>query len=64
LAIKYNEDDFYDNTFYSRVGGVSLQELNRFEFDFLTMCNFEMAVDDEKFFKYHSFLQMVDDTEE
>jgi hypothetical protein len=28
------------------------------------MCNFEMAVDDEKFFKYHSFLQMVDDTEE
>ena len=32
LAIKYNEDDYYSNKYYARVGGISLCELNELEY--------------------------------
>lgn len=56
LAIKYNEDDYYANTFYAKVGGISLEELNQLEYDFLSMCGFSMAVKDKKFTKYRDYL--------
>ena len=28
IAIKYNEDDYFDNTFYAKVGGVSRKEID------------------------------------
>ena len=31
LAIKYNEDDYYSNEYYAKVGGIALKELNRLE---------------------------------
>lgn len=35
VAIKYNEDDYFINTDYAEIGGVSLGELNRMEAEFL-----------------------------
>ena len=34
VSIKYNEDDFFSNSFYAKVGGVSITELNYFFFIF------------------------------
>ena len=31
IAIKYNEDDYFDSIFYSKVGGVSIKELDKLE---------------------------------
>ena len=31
LAIKYNEDEYYNNEYYAKVGGVSLDEMNDLE---------------------------------
>ena len=56
LAIKYNEDDYYANTFYSKVGGVTLEEINELEYTFLSMCDFSMAVKSKKFRKYSEYL--------
>ena len=56
LAIKYNEDDYYANTFYAKVGGITLEELNQLEYDFLSLCNFEMTIKQSKYIRYHDYL--------
>ncbi|KAF2077100.1 hypothetical protein CYY_001609 [Polysphondylium violaceum] len=40
ISTKYLDDIFYNNEFYSQVGGVSLKEMNLLELDFLKMLNF------------------------
>jgi len=36
LAIKYNEDDYYTNNYYSKVGGIIVKEFNLLEYELLT----------------------------
>lgn len=64
IAIKYNEDDYYANSFYAKVGGVSLEEINQLEYDFLSMCNFSMAVKQKTFLKYYEYLAQFGDADE
>ena len=63
IAIKYNEDDYYANTFYAKVGGISLEEINQLEYEFLSMCNFSMTIKNKKFSKYYEYLTHYSDTE-
>ena len=49
IAIKYNEDIHYDNTFNAKIGGVSLQQLNCQERTFLMCINFSLYVDESLF---------------
>jgi hypothetical protein len=56
-AIKFNEDDFYSNTYYAKVGGISLQEINNLENEFLTLINFNLWIDYEIFQKYQNYLE-------
>ena len=53
LAIKYNEDKFFDNEFYSQIAGIKMAELKSIEYNFLYLCNFNMFVDEETFDKYN-----------
>ena len=52
LAIKYAEDFYYDNEFYSKVGGLSLKELNDLEGEMLDMIGFFLHVDESVYKKY------------
>jgi len=52
LAVKYNEDDFYTNEFYAKVGGISLQEVNLLECETLKMIKHSLFVDEDFFNKY------------
>ena len=54
VATKYNEDDYYSNEFYAKVGGVSLEELNQLEYNILILLSFNVYIDDELFEKYES----------
>lgn len=56
VAIKYQEDLCNENTFYSKVGGINLEELNRLEYELLSLCDFEMTVDMQTYTKYFNFL--------
>lgn len=56
-AIKYNEDDFYSNTYYAKVGGISLQEINNLESEFLNLIKFNLWIDSEIFMKYQNYLE-------
>ena len=55
-AIKYNEDCFYDNKYYSEIAGVKLKELNIMENIFVEMCQFKLYVSFEIFEKYSQYL--------
>ena len=56
LAIKYNEDDIYNNKYYSEVGGVSLYELNQMEYELFVTLNCSLFVDNDMLMKYMSVL--------
>ena len=56
VAIKYNEDDFFSNTFYAKIGGISMEEINTLEIEFLDMIDWFLFVDQAFFHKYKSFL--------
>ena len=57
IAIKYNEDDFYSNTYYAKVGGITLKEINNLESEFLSLINFNLWIDFEIFTKYQNYLE-------
>ncbi len=56
MAIKYNEDDYFSNEFYSKVGGISLQEINALEYESLILIKHTLFVEQEFFLKYKLYL--------
>ena len=56
LAIKINEDDYYSNSYYSKVAGISLNELNKIEYEFILLINYKFFVFDDTFERYKIFL--------
>ena len=57
VAIKYNEDDIFNNKHYSQVSGVSIKELNLMERQMLVLLEFKLYVDDNDFEKYKKYLE-------
>lgn len=56
LAIKYNEDEFYDNKYYAEIAGITPSELINIEYMFFCICNFNLYVDDDTFNNYSQYL--------
>jgi hypothetical protein len=52
LGAKFFDDAYYNNAYYSKVGGVSVSEMNGLEVDFLFRINFSLHVTPELFEKY------------
>lgn len=52
LAIKYNDDVYYDNAVYARIGGVPLAEINFLETSLLSLLKFNLYVSPQLFFEY------------
>ena len=42
MGVKFNEDNFYDNKYYSQIAGVKLKELKVLEYNFIKMLNCEL----------------------
>lgn len=62
IAVKFNEDDYYSNTYYAKVGGIPLQELNKLEYEMLYALEFNTFVDEMTYSKYESQLIQSDET--
>ena len=52
LAAKYNDDEFYKNIYYAKVGGISLVEMNSLEVLFAQLLDYNFFVKTEDFNKY------------
>eukprot|EP00602_Paraphysomonas_sp_CaronLab_P004129 CAMPEP_0185024836 /NCGR_PEP_ID=MMETSP1103-20130426/8026_1 /TAXON_ID=36769 /ORGANISM="Paraphysomonas bandaiensis, Strain Caron Lab Isolate" /LENGTH=295 /DNA_ID=CAMNT_0027557901 /DNA_START=71 /DNA_END=955 /DNA_ORIENTATION=+ len=57
LSTKVFEDEFYKNAYYAKLGGISTQEINSLELEFLSMVNFNMCVSTDTFKMYQQELQ-------
>lgn len=58
-AIKYNEDNIFNNLYYSRVAGISLKEMNFIETITLSFLGFKLYVDEKTFEFYTNNLASI-----
>ena len=56
ISIKYNEDSYYDNTFYAQIAGVKPNELKLLEYQFLELNDFNVYVKDVEYEQYEKYL--------
>lgn len=56
ISIKFNEDSYFDNTFYSQIAGVKPNELKLLEYTFLEFNDFNVFVKDNEFDQYEKYL--------
>ena len=59
LAIKYNEENYYSMIYYSKIGGVSLSELNYLESEYLILIGYKLFVQTKLFDKYYNDLMSL-----
>ena len=57
LAVKFNEDDYFSNEFYSKVGGVSNAEFNLLENESFLLINHTLWITEEIYLKYENYLK-------
>uniref|UniRef100_A0A0A9HGY2 Cyclin n=1 Tax=Arundo donax TaxID=35708 RepID=A0A0A9HGY2_ARUDO len=56
-AVKFMDDVCYNNSYFARVGGISLPEMNYLEVDFLFGVGFDLNLSPETFGQYCAVLQ-------
>ena len=56
ISIKYNEDSYYDNTFYAQIEGIKPNELKLLEYKFLELNDFNVYVKDIDYEQYEKYL--------
>jgi hypothetical protein len=56
IALKYQEDIYFKNTFYAKICGVNISNLNKMEYEFAIGINFDFYVDLLLFNKYKQLL--------
>ena len=56
-ALKYQEDIYYKNTFYAKICGVKVEDLNKMEYEFVVNMNFDFYVSRVLYKKYRDSLK-------
>ena len=56
VSIKFNEDSYFDNNFYSQIAGVKPNELQKLEYIFLELNDFNIFVEDVEYQQYEKHL--------
>ena len=59
-AIKYNSDDFYSLEYYAKFGGVSQKEIEALEYQFITLLDFRLYVEEKLYDKYNKYLRKLE----
>ena len=56
VAIKFLEDKYFTNVFYSKICGVKIGILNKMEYEFVCGINFDLYIDKSLYYKYENLL--------
>jgi len=59
LAIKFYDDIYYSNAFYSQIGGIQVAELNRLEAEMLLLTQFDLCVDTAVYAQYYAQIKQL-----
>ncbi|CAI9768250.1 unnamed protein product [Fraxinus pennsylvanica] len=57
VSAKFMDDIFYNNAYYAKVGGISTEEMNLLEVDFLFGLGFQLNVTPQTFHTYCCYIQ-------
>lgn len=52
MAIKWNDDEYYKNEYYAKVGGITVVDINTLEAEFLQLIDYRLYVDTSVFNSY------------
>ena len=64
LAIKYNEDTIFDFKYYSLISGMSINELQQLEIDFIILLKFKLYINKNEFNNYKLLFDNADNDDE
>lgn len=64
LTHKFYSDDFFENHFFAEISGVSLEEINFLELQFLGVIEFNLNVNEEEYDQYKAALAAFFSNEE
>ena len=57
MAIKFHDDKYYENSFYAKIGGVTVQEVSRMEAEILLLLDWNLNIREEAFEQYSEQLR-------
>ena len=55
-AIKFNEDDYFENSYYAKIGGISAKECNFLELGYVKGVEYNLYVPEDVYEKYDKYL--------
>ncbi|CAD8114239.1 unnamed protein product [Paramecium sonneborni] len=58
LAIKFQDDDYYRNDYYSKIAGITLKELNQLESELLELLNYDLYISKDRYNNYLKKLRL------
>lgn len=61
IAIKYNEDQYYEAEYYAKIGGITKEELIQLEYEFLFLSDFILFVTKDDYEKYKLYLSNLNE---
>ena len=64
VAIKFHEDEYYSMNYYAKLGGISNKEAIKLEYEFISLIDFKLFVDQKVYDKYYSYLHSLDENED
>ena len=61
LAIKYNEDIYFNNEYYAKIGGIPLEEFNNLEYTSFEFIEQNLFISDDIYNKYLEYITHYND---
>ncbi len=58
-SIKMNSDEIYTLEFFSKLGGISKKDIASLEYQFISLLDFKLLVEEKLFYKYDNYLRSV-----
>ena len=63
-AIKFHEDEYYSISYYAKLGGITQKEAINLEYEFLSLIDFKLFINQELYDKYYDNLSNLSNAEE
>jgi len=64
VAIKFHEDKYYSMSYYAKLGGISTKEAIKLEYEFTSLIDFKLFVEQKEYDKYYNYFHSLDENED
>ena len=64
VAIKFHEDEYYSMSYYAKLGGISTKEAIKLEYEFTSLIDFKLFVEQKEYDKYYNYFHSLDENED